>query len=279
MDIYQNWSSALTSAFTQLIERLAQSLPNILGAILLLFAGWLVAKLLRSITINLANLVDQLLLRYTKKTGVKQVRLAVTSKQIIGEIIYWVVILVFITAATHVLDLKVFSDWLNQVISYLPTLLAGGLIILAGVVVSRVVHDIIIAALPYKSSDQRLLSARIAYAAILITAVVIGADQIGINISFLVILLSVVSGAFLGGLAIAVSLGAKTVVSNMISIHYFKQSYRIGDRIKLGEYQGKILDFTATNIVIDTEQGVVSLPAKFFAEEATITYQDSANDN
>ena len=145
--------------------------------------------------------------------------------------------------------------------------------------VSRVVHDIIIAALPHKTSDQRLLSARVAYAAILITAVVIGADQIGINISFLVILLSVVSGAFLGGLAIAVSLGTKTMVSNMISIHFFKQSYRIGDRIKLGDYDGKILEFTPTNIVIDTEQGVVSLPAKMFGEQATISYQESAGDH
>jgi small-conductance mechanosensitive channel len=279
MDIYQNWSGALSNTFTQLVERLAQSLPNILGALLLLIIGWLAAKALRAITINLANLVDQLLYRYATRSGIKHARLAVTSKQVAGGVIYWVVILVFVTAATDVLDLKLFSDWLNEVIGYLPTLLAGGLIILVGVIVSRMVHDIVAAALPYKTAEQRILFARMAYTAILITAIVIGADQIGVNITFLVILLSVVSGALLGGLALAVSLGARGMISNMIGAHYFKQTYRIGDRVKIGDYQGKIMDTTATSIVLDTEQGVVSLPAKLFGEQATISLQETNSDN
>lgn len=278
MDIYQNWSTALSNTFTQLVERLAQSLPNILGALLLLLIGWLVAKLLRAITINLANLADQLLYRYAKRSGIKHARLATTSKQVAGGVIYWIVILVFVTAATDVLDLKIFSDWLNEVIGYLPTLLAGGLIILVGIILSRMVHDVILTALAYKSDEQRLLFARVAYITILITAIVIGADQIGVNITFLVILLSVISGAFLGGLAIAISLGSKGMISNMIGAHYFKQHYRLGDRVRIGDYQGKILELTATSIIIDTEQGVVSLPAKLFGEVATTTLQDSTND-
>jgi small-conductance mechanosensitive channel len=91
-------------------------------------------------------------------------------------------------------------------------------------------------------------------------------------------LLSVISGAFLGGLAIAISLGSKSMISNMIGAHYFKQQYHIGDRIRIGEYQGKILELTATNIIIDTEGGVVSLPAKLFGELATTTLQESADD-
>ncbi|MGD8560164.1 MAG: mechanosensitive ion channel [Gammaproteobacteria bacterium] len=278
MDIYQNWSSALAHSVTQLVEKLAQSLPNIVGAILLLIAGWLAAKILRAITIKLANLGDQLLDRYRKKSGITQDRLSVTYKQVAGAVIYWVVILVFITAATDVLDLKIFSDWLNQVISYVPTLLAGALIILVGIILSRVVHDIILAALPHKREDQRILFARIAYIAILFTAIVIGADQIGINITFLVILLSVISGAFLGGLALAVSLGAKNMISNIVGIHYFKQTYRIGDRVQIGDYQGKIIDLTLTSIMLDTDQGVVSLPAKLFGEQPVVTLQEPANE-
>jgi len=37
-----------------------------------------------------------------------------------------VIILLFVTAAARLLGLAAFSDWLDQVIVYLPTLPAGG---------------------------------------------------------------------------------------------------------------------------------------------------------
>ena len=270
MDLYSNWANALNSAFTALIERVAQSLPNILGAILLLAAGWLIASLLRMLAVRLTNLIDRVIQRYSRNKGIKRTKLPITSSQVIGGVVFWVVVLFFISAATNVLNLDIFSNWLNRVLSYVPTLLAGCLIILAGVMVSSIAHDVVIAALPQKARDQRLVLARTVYMMILITAIVIGADQIGINITFLVILISVISGTFLGGLALAVSLGSKNMVSNLISAHYFKQSHSVGELIRIGEHEGKILDLTLANIILDTDQGVVSLPAKITSELPTI---------
>lgn len=275
MDSYTNWANELNSALGTLVTRLAQSLPNIIGAILLLVVGWFIASLLRMLAVRLTNLIDRLIQRYSRNKGIKRTKLPITSSQIIGGVVFWVVILFFITAATNVLDLEIFSNWLNRVLSYIPTLLAGCLIIMAGVMVSSIAHDIVIAALPQKTRDQRLVVARAVYVMILITAIVIGADQIGINITFLVILLSVISGTFLGGLALAVSLGSKNMVSNLISAHYFKQSHSVGELIRIGEYEGKILDLTLANIILDTDAGVVSLPAKISSELPTIILTES----
>jgi small-conductance mechanosensitive channel len=148
----------------------------------------------------------------------------------------------------------------------LPTLLAGGLIILAGVLVSSSARDLVVAALPHADREQRLLFGRVVYAVILFTAVVIGVDQIGINVNFLIILLSIIIGTFMTGLAIAVGLGSKTVVHNMISAHQLKQQYRVGDQVKVWDYNGKILEVTATTIILDTADGIVTVPAKVYSD-------------
>jgi small-conductance mechanosensitive channel len=278
MEIYSNWSSALDSAFSQLIERLAQSLPNLIGAIILLAVGWYIAKLLRSLTIRFTQFFDKLVHRFTSKRGMERAKVPSTSPQILGGIIFWVVVLFFVTAATHVLDLELFSAWLNRVIAYIPTLLAGGLIILAGVMVSSLARDLIIAAVSQLPPTQRVLLGRMVYLTILITSVVIGADQIGVDITFLVILLSVISGTFLGGIALAVSLGSKTVVSNVISAHYLKQVYRVGQTVRIGEFEGKIMELTNTAIVLETADGLVTIPAKLASENAMVLLLRSDTD-
>ena len=278
MDMYTSWTAALNGTFNLIMERLAQHLPNILGAILLLLVGWLLAKALRILAIRFTRFIDKIVLNYSSKKGIKRTRLPIISGKVIGEVIYWVVLLVFITTATHVLDLKIFTDWLSRVIAYLPTLLAGGLIILAGVLVSSIARDLVVAALPHAEREQRVLFGRIVYAVILFTAVVIGVDQIGININFLIILLSIIIGTFMTGLAIAVGLGSKNVVHNMISAHHLKRQYRIGDQVKVWDYTGKILELTTTTIILDTADGIVTVPAKVYSENPIIKLPDIIED-
>ena len=278
MDKYTNWTAALNGTFNLMMERLAQHLPNILGAILLLLVGWLLAKTLRILAIRFTRFIDKLVLNYSSKKGIKRTRLPIVSGKVIGGVIYWTVLLVFITTATNVLDLKIFTDWLSRVIGYLPTLLAGGLIILAGVLVSSIARDLVVAALPHANKEQRMLFGRIIYAVIMFTAVVIGVDQIGINVNFLIILLSIVIGTFMTGLAIAVGLGSRTVVHNMISARQFKQQYRVGDQVKVWDYTGKILELTATTIILDTADGIVTVPAKVYSDNPILKVQETVDD-
>jgi small-conductance mechanosensitive channel len=279
MDTYTSWTAALNGTFHLIMERLAQHLPNILGAILLLLAGWLLAKTLRLLAIRFTRFIDKIVLNYSSKKGIKRTRLPIVSGKVIGEVIYWVVLLVFITTATHVLNLKIFTDWLSRVIAYLPTLLAGGLIILAGVLVSSIARDLLIAALPHADKEQRVFAGRIVYAVILFTAIVIGVDQIGINVNFLIVLLSIIIGTFMTGLAIAVGLGSKTLVHNLISAHYLKRQYRIGDQVRVWDYSGRILDLTTTTIVLDTAEGIVTVPAKVYSDNPIIKLPAAIDDD
>lgn len=261
MATYSDLSDDVTDVFTRTADAVTAHLPGVLGALIILLIGWIAARLLRSLAIRLVRLGRRAAFRVARRSD----PLTERAEGIVGSLVFWLVMLLFLTAATHALGLTVFTSWLDRVMSYLPTFLAGLLIIVAGIMAGALVKDLLVAAAP-GAAPQRVLLARIAQGAIVLTAVVTGADQIGIDVTFLIIIAAVIAAALLGGIALAVSLGARTFVGNLFGARNLRQRYAVGQTIQVGEYEGRVLEITTTAVILETEAGRVSLPARLFDE-------------
>ena len=273
MNMLPDWAGSGREALIAMAGKVWGQMPSLLAAVALLFLGWLVARLLRSVAIRALRAVDTLIQRVYHRRGLDVPANALASARVLGEVVFWVVMLFFLTAAMHVLGIETFTVWMNRVMTYMPTLVVGALIILAGVLVSNLARDLVIATAPLGVGPRRLLG-RTVQGMILVTAVVIGADQIGINITFLVILTSVIVAAVLGGLALSMSLGSRTYVANLIGTRYLREAYRVGQRVRIGEHEGRILDFTPTAVVLETAAGRTILPGKVFQELPSVLLLD-----
>jgi len=117
---------------------------------------------------------------------------------------------------------------------------------------------------------QRALLARIVQVTVLTGAILVGADQIGIRITFLAIFAAAVASVIAGGVALAVGLGARGYIANLIGAHYLRQAFSVGQTIRAAGHQGRILEITATSIVLDTAEGRVSLPGRVYSDEAIL---------
>ncbi|MGE0558725.1 MAG: hypothetical protein AB7E73_05995 [Burkholderiales bacterium] len=270
MEILSDWSAALSSAFMQFAERVGQYLPNILGAFLLLLIGWVVARLLRSLAIRAAIIIDRMLLRMSVTGTAERTKLPQSSARILGSIVFWVVLLFFVTAATQVLGLDAFTAWLAGVVDYVPTLFAGALIVAAGFLLSRLARDLITATSAIAGRRQRELLGRTVQVIILVTALLVGADQIGIEVTFLVIIAAVAGGTMTASVALALSLGARNYVANLIGGHHLRQTFSVGQHVKVAGFEGRILEFSPVAMVLETDEGRVTLPAKVFGEEPIV---------
>jgi small-conductance mechanosensitive channel len=270
MNAYEGLRDSLAGAFAQIATHLADYVPSVLAAALLLLAGWVTARLLRGAAMRGMGMLEVLLRRVLREQGTSTPAFPSSSVRIVGSILFWFVILFFAAAATQVLGLAVFTAWLRDLVGYLPTLVAGALIMLAGVLLSGLARDVTVAALPALPERQRLLLGRIVQGILLVAAVVVGADQIGIRVTFLVILAAIVAGAAIGGLALAVSLGARAFIGNLIGAHYLRQAFGIGQRVRVAGYEGNIVDVTAVSLVLETDEGRVTLPGKVFNEEPIV---------
>lgn len=140
-----------------------------------------------------------------------------TSAKILGSVVFWVVLLFFLTAATQVLGLHAFAAWLARVADYLPTVFAGILIIVAGFLVSRLAREVAEAAAASASERQRALIGRLVQASILVTAILVGAEQIGIKVTFFVILVAAAGISLVG----AVALSLLTTVTDVVGFFSF----------------------------------------------------------
>jgi len=158
MSPLRSLGDALASVGTMLLERFVTFLPTVLGAVLLLVGGWILARVLRVLATRAALLLDTLLARVGGPAGAERLRMGRASG-VLGAAVFWVVLLFFATAATEVLGLQTFTEWLARLIDYLPTLAAGALIVVAGYLLSRFVADVVRATATRLDTAQRSMLA------------------------------------------------------------------------------------------------------------------------
>ena len=265
----------LRDTLGQALHGLIKLIPNVLSAALVVIVGWLLARLIRSLIIRGIHALDRLLRRFNSHQAARSPLVQERSIKAVGAIFYWTVILLFLTAATQVLGMGAFSDWLSSIMTYLPAVIAGILILLVGFVFSLMVKDLVTAAAN---------SAHIAYAELLgqtvqilifSTAVVVGIDQMGINITFVIVIVAIVLGMIFGGLALAFGLGAKNVVNNILAAHYVRQTYQIGDTVEFNDIKGRIIQVSNVGIVVEHERGQTHIPSSLFLSGHSTRVEDN----
>ncbi len=250
------WPPGLTAAW----QGLQDLLPGLLAAAGVMLGGWLLARILRAATLRIGRTVGRGLGAWYRRVGAPP-QVEPSGWALLGKAVYWGVLLAALTAAAQVLALDSFRAWLARLVAYLPTLLSGILILVVGLFLAALVRSLVVAALPAGVSQGPLL-ARALQGIILITAVVLGADQMGLEVTFLVHLGTVLAGVVAGGAALAVSLGSGPFVQSLIGAHYLRQQVRAGQLLRVRGFEGRVVEVTATTLVLDCSQGRVSLPAR-----------------
>jgi len=267
---FARWVDALDKSFGVFIQRVGQHLPNFLGAVMLVLGGWLLARLLRAAIIRLSGRLDGLVRSQAKDDFLKRLGVDRPASAVIGGIVFWLVFLLFFTAATETLGLPVLATWLSGVSYYLPRILIAALIILAGLLAGNLARDAITATAGAAGLAYAEPLGRAVYVIILLVAVVTGVDQVGIESRFLTLTITIVISALIGGGALAFGLGSRTTVSNIIAAHYLRQNYRVGHTVKIGSVQGRIVEITPTAVILDGAEGRVMVPAKDFSEVTSV---------
>ena len=189
---------------------------------------------------------------------------------LIGRFVYWVTFLLFAAWALEVLGLPVATRVGDRLDSYLPGAFTGIAVVLVGVIVASLVGGLFAAAVASTGTKYAGAMGRAVQIVLVILAVLVGLEQIGVHGELLVILLSVFVGVVLSGAALAFGLGARTAVSNIVGSYYVAQTYRVGQTIRVGEFEGRIVRTTATAVILDNRGGQVVVPARLFTEQPSM---------
>jgi len=260
----------VTAGLQNIAAEVIGYLPRIGVALMVLIIGWLLARVIRLLVVRTIGRMDKMWQGIIARRGLEHLQSRQPPTRIVGELVFWLVLLVSVTLATEILGLGIFGTWLKQILTYLPLAVAGLLIVLVGFVVSSLAHDLVATTCASAGIARGDLLARSAQIAILITAIILGIDQIGIDIMFLSIVSGIILASMLGGIALGFGLGVRTHVSNIVAANQLRQIYQVDDRVRIGDIEGKIIDIRAARVIIESAEGSVDVPAKLFDEQVTV---------
>jgi len=138
-------------------------------------------------------------------------------------------------------------------LSYLPSLVFAGAILIIGFIVAAVFRRLISRILRHAHREVRLFIARLAYAAIVIGAALWALAASGVHVAALATLL--------GALGLAVSLSLQDVAKNLVAGLYLlvEGTFRVGDQITVQSFTGQVelIDLRATTLRTDDGQQVI----------------------
>lgn len=270
-----SWQEAIRETFTDVSRQVVDYFPQLIGAIGVLLLGWVVAYALSLSTRKLIQGFDALFAKFTQVEGIQRETIQRSYALIIGRIVFWVIMLFFFAVCTNILGWDIFSGWLDSIVGFLPGLISGLVIMLGGFLLSNLARTGILSAAHRAGITQSEIMASAVKMVIIFSSVIIGVEQIGLSIGFLSNIIVATVAILLAGAALAFSLGAKNMVANIIGAQYTRKYCRVGDRVRIGDLEGEIVELSQAFIVLETATGQAIIPAKYFHEQISILHAEN----
>lgn len=217
--VVQSWTEVITVSLQTLWSGFIGFLPNLLGAIIIFIIGWLIAVVLAKLAAQVIRVlrVDRILGKMGFKRSLERANLKLDSGKFIGELVKWFFIIVFLMAATDILNLPQVTDFLKRILFYIPHLIVAVLILLAAVLIANFLQKLVKASVEAADLKGSNFLGTVTKWAVLVFGILAALLQLGIVPA----LIQTIFTGFVAALAIAVGLafglGGKDLASQVLS--------------------------------------------------------------
>src|SRR5579859_43578 len=139
------WVIAILTSFTGALALVFAFVPKVLGFLVILLIGWLIASALSKALVFLLRKVgfDRLATRIGLTRMEQQMGVSLDAAGILGKGVYWFVFLIFLVPAVDALGLTAVSALLGQVVGYIPNVFVAILVLFLGTLVATLVADLV----------------------------------------------------------------------------------------------------------------------------------------
>jgi hypothetical protein len=212
------WKNLVIEPVTQMLTRIMAYLPVLLGALIILIVGWIVAKAIRRLvdwllkTIRFDSLAD--------KAGISEIlrkgNLEISAREVVSNIVYWLVIIMVLVMTVDALGLPKSSDILEILFAYVPKVIAALLVLIVAMFLASFVSGIVRTAAANANLPKPQILAGISRWAIIIFAITISLEQLGIAPLLVTATFNIILGGIVLALALAFGLGGKDAAAKYL---------------------------------------------------------------
>ena len=206
----------LQDALQNALSKFLGYIPQLIGAVVILIVGYLVAKLLQAV-------VDRVLRsigfdRWMERGGIKQffdqAQTRETPASVLGRLVFWFVMIIAIVMATDALGIPQVSTVLAQLVAYIPSIIAAILILILAALLANFLSSVV------RGATGSGLLANIARYAIIVYAVFAALTELGIAVELTAPTFLIVLGAVALAAAIAFGIGGREIARDILERAY-----------------------------------------------------------
>lgn len=194
-------------------------IPSIAGAIVILIVGWLIAKLVEVLVVRILKAVR--LDAISDKGGISNVlaqgEIKITLSELIGAVIYWLIILIVLATALNALNLTIAADLISRLVGYVPNILAAIFILVLGMLLANFLATIVRTSAKNAGVQKATLLAKGTYGTVIVLAIIIAIEQLKIATTLIILAVNIILISIGLGIALAFGLGCKDIAGKFVS--------------------------------------------------------------
>jgi hypothetical protein len=209
--------TSLRSAWTNFLDILSQFLPRLLSMLAILIVGWLIALLIRTLCRRLLGWIRFNALLERSGTSVLLTKAgAPLPDQLVATVLFWITWATFLLSGMQALGIAGAEELAADLVRFLPKLFVGVVILVVGFGLANFLWRVVlIAAVNARIQQARLLSALVR-ALVLIAAIAMAVDQIGIGEKVMHLTFAIAFGGVMLGTALAFGIGGRHVARRFL---------------------------------------------------------------
>ena len=212
------WENLVVVPVREMLTRVMAYLPVLVGALVILIVGWLVAKAIQRIVDWLLKALHFETL--AQKAGVSEAMrkgdLKMSVSQIVSGLVYWLIIIMVLVMVVNALGMPKASDILERLFAYIPRVIAALFVLVVALFLAAFVSGIVRTAAANAKLPHPGLLAGISRWAIIIFAVTISLAQLGIAPALVTTSFNILLGGAVLALALAFGLGGKDAAARYL---------------------------------------------------------------
>ena len=206
------------TSMNQFLQEIASFFPKLIAVIIIIFFGWIIATLSKIAVKRFLKWIkfDKFSDRSGLESYLQSDEYDVSLSGIISQIIFWLVILLFVITGANALGLTEIADMLKQLAHYLPKVIVAIVVLIFGTLLSRFVNRLVFAWLHGIKFSGALQASTSAEYLVQIFAIFVALEQLDIGSQLITALFIIMFGAVFLALAIAFGLGGKDWAAKII---------------------------------------------------------------
>jgi preprotein translocase subunit YajC len=252
----------IQKALLDMLLGMVSAIPKFVTAAIILIIGYIIARMVMKIVTKaieksgINKLGDQL----NNIDILAKNNITVKLSTILGKILYYCILLVFVMTAVGALDMPVLAELIQNFIVFVPNLIAAFIILLGGLLLADTIKNVVFATCKSLGMPSANIIASFVFYFIFVNVIIVALSQAKINTEFFAQNISIIIAGGVLAFSIGYGFASKDLVASFLASYYTKDKLNVGDKVTLNGVTGKIINIDKSSVTVQSENKSIIIP-------------------